>query len=118
MTSHLLPRLAAAAAAAVTMVGTAAVPATAAPGNGANQPCGAYCPTPTTTSGNGYGQAAAHANENGLPDAGTVGNADSKNPPGQYPDGSDANNGYECDENGGVGQSNPAHTGCEASGSN
>ena len=49
----------------------------------------------------------------GRPDAGCVGKADDKNPPGQYPDGSDANNGYECDGNEGIGPSNPAHTGCE-----
>jgi hypothetical protein len=75
-------------------------------------PGGAYCATPTQTSGNGYGNAAAHANENGLPDAGTVGNADNMNPPGQAPNGTDSNAGYECDTNGGVGQTNPAHTGC------
>jgi hypothetical protein len=46
------------------------------------------------------------------PAAGTVGNADDKNPPGQAPDGSDGNNGYECDGNQGIGQTNPAHTGC------
>ena len=32
--------------------------------------------------------------------------------PGQYPNGSDPNAGYECDRNQGVGQTNPAHTGC------
>jgi hypothetical protein len=41
-----------------------------------------------------------------------VGNADNKNPPGQAPNGSDPNNGYECDANNGIGKSNPAHTGC------
>jgi hypothetical protein len=55
------------------------------------------------------------------PCAGCVGNADDKNPPGQYPDGpTDHNNGYECDQKGrsanegnnGVGFGNPAHTGC------
>ena len=95
-----------------------ASPAQAAPG-GANRDCGAYCPSGAESpSGNGHGQAAAHANENGLPDAGSVGNADSMNPRGQARDGSDSNNGYECDGNSGVGQTNPAHTGCGDSGGN
>ena len=46
------------------------------------------------------------------PCAGCVGSADDKNPPGQYKDGSDHNNGYECDGNTGVAKTNPAHTGC------
>ena len=50
-------------------------------------------------------------NEN-RPCAGCVGNADLKNPPGQYKDGSDHNNGYECDGNNGIAKTNPAHTGC------
>ena len=84
-------------------------PAMAEPGNGANSGCGAYCPTNVgAPTGNGSGNGKA----TGEPGAGTVGNADSKNPPGQFPDGSDANNGYECDGNQGVGQTNPAHTGC------
>jgi hypothetical protein len=56
--------------------------------------------------GNGEGEA------NGKPCAGCVGKADNKNPPGQLPGGSDANSGYECDSNHGVGRGNPAHTGC------
>jgi LPXTG-motif cell wall-anchored protein len=44
-----------------------------------------------------------------------VGAADNKNPKGQAPDGSDHNNGYECDGNHGIGRSNPAHTGCRTS---
>ena len=56
----------------------------------------------------------------GRPCAGCVGNADDKNPPGQATDDSDANSGYECDTNNGVGgkksnpapAGNPAHTGC------
>ena len=63
----------------------------------------------------------------GRPCAGCVGNADDKDPPGQHPDGGDANSGYECDGrdrpfdpttesdgngNHGVGDENPAHTGC------
>ena len=103
--------IAAGGAVAVVAFGIAA-PAQAAPG-GANRDCGAYCAHPGGTSGNGYGRAAAHANANGLPDAGTVGKADNKNPPGQAPDSGDANKGYECDLNGGVGQTNPAHGGCD-----
>ncbi len=104
----------AAGAAAAFVLGVTA-PAAAAPVNGANADCGAYCPAGVgEASGNGYGRAAAHAN--GLPGAGTVGRADSKFPPGQSPDGTDRNNGYECDGNGGVGQTNPAHSGCDASG--
>jgi hypothetical protein len=79
-------------------------------GNGANEH-GAYDSTRDgSASENGNGGGAA----TGQPCAGCVGNADNKNPPGQAPDGSDANNGYECDGNAGIGRSNPAHTGCEA----
>ena len=56
--------------------------------------------------GNGNGQA------NGKPCAGCVGRADNKNPPGQQPGRSGHNAGYECDRNRGIGQTNPAHTGC------
>ena len=59
--------------------------------------------------GNGDGLAV------GRPDAGCVGKADDKFPPGQAPNGSDHNNGYECDGNSGIGVSNPAHTGCRGS---
>ena len=84
-------------------------PASAAPDGGATADCGAYCPTNVgAPSGNGSGT----GNATGRPDAGTVGNADSMNPPGQAPDGTDDNNGYECDDNSGIGQTNPAHTGC------
>jgi hypothetical protein len=79
-------------------------------GNGANQDCGAYCPNGVgLPSGNGNGNGEA----TGKPCAGCVGNADDKNPPGQYKDGSDHNNGYECDGNHGIGRTNPAHTGCD-----
>jgi hypothetical protein len=47
----------------------------------------------------------------GKPCAGCVGNADDKNPPGQFPN--DPNAGYECDRNQGIGQGNPAHSPCE-----
>jgi hypothetical protein len=53
-----------------------------------------------------------NGNANGEPCAGCVGNADDKNPPGQLPGPEDDNNGYECDGNHGIGQTNPAHTGC------
>ena len=33
-------------------------------------------------------------------------------PAGSVPDGSDPNAGYECDTNNGIGETNPAHTGC------
>ena len=46
--------------------------------------------------------------------AGTVGKADNKFPPGQAPNGTDANHGYECDQNPGIGNGNPAHTTCRA----
>ncbi len=77
-------------------------------GNGANH-SGAYddtCDGSASQNGNGGGHAF------GKPCAGCVGNADEKNPPGQAPDGSDSNHGYECDENSGIGKTNPAHTGC------
>jgi hypothetical protein len=59
--------------------------------------------------GNGMGKAV------GRPDAGSVGNADKKNPKGQLPDADDdGNNGYECDGNSGITKGNPAHSGCAA----
>lgn len=72
--------------------------------------CGAYCSTRDgSPSENGKGDGEA----NGKPCAGCVGKADNKNPPGQAPDGTDHNAGYECDRNQGVGKTNPAHTGCQ-----
>jgi LPXTG-motif cell wall-anchored protein len=69
----------------------------------------AYCSTRDgSPSQNGVGDGKA----TGRPAAGSVGKADNKNPKGQYPDGSDRNAGYECDRNQGIGQGNPAHTGC------
>ena len=81
---------------------------------GANGQCpgGTYCSTrdgSPSLNGNGNG------NANGKPCAGCVGKADNKNPPGQEkqdPAGTFPNNGYECDNNNGVGKTNPAHTGC------
>jgi hypothetical protein len=73
--------------------------------------CGAYCSTrdgSPSRNGKGDGQA------KGKPCAGCVGKADNKNPKGQAPDGTDHNAGYECDRNQGIGQTNPAHTGCTA----
>ena len=83
---------------------------------GANGQCpdGTYCSTrdgSASQNGNGNG------NANGKPCAGCVGKADNKNPPGQEkqdPANTFPNNGYECDNNNGVGKSNPAHTGCGA----
>ena len=78
---------------------------------GANGQCpgGAYCSTRHgKASGNGSGGGKA----TGRPCAGCVGKADNKNPPGQAPNGTDANAGYECDRNHGIGRTNPAHTGC------
>ena len=62
--------------------------------------------TPGDPSGNG------NQAPNQDPCAGCHGDADDKNPPGQFKDGSDHNNGYECDGNNGVAKTNPAHTGC------
>lgn len=78
-------------------------------GGGANQSPGPYDPSGCSLpSGNGK----STDNNSSKPCAGCVGNADAKNPPGQYPNGGDPNSGYECDKNEGVGQTNPSHTGC------
>jgi hypothetical protein len=82
-------------------------PAQAAPGNGANQPCGPYCHVDGTPSNNG------NYNNNNGKEAGSVGNADNKYPPGQATGPEDHNNGYECDGNKGVALGNPAHSGCD-----
>lgn len=77
--------------------------------NSANSGCGEYCSTrdgSPSRNGNGDGKAT------GRPEAGSVGKADDKNPKGQYRNGSDSNNGYECDGNKGIAKGNPAHTGC------
>lgn len=81
-------------------------------GSGANTSPGPYTNTcePEHPSGNGNG----NGNAVGKPAAGTVGNADDKQPPGQFPDGSDHNNGYECDGNHGIARENPAHTSCDS----
>lgn len=67
--------------------------------------CGAYCSTRD-------GSLAQNGQARSGHEAGSKGAADNKYPPGQAPDGTDHNNGYECDGNNGVGVSNPAHTGC------
>lgn len=80
-------------------------------GSGANT-TGPYDPNGVgEPSGNGNGD----GNATGKPCAGCVGNADSKNPPGQLPGPDDANNGYECDANSGIAQGNPAHSFCSTS---
>jgi hypothetical protein len=85
-------------------------PAQAAPTGGANAGCGAYCPS-------GVGNPSGNGKATNQPAAGTVGKADAKNPPGQAPDGTDHNKGYECDGNQGVGKTNPSHSGCGTPGS-
>jgi hypothetical protein len=76
---------------------------------GANQsgPYDSTCDGSPSENGNGNG------NARGKPCAGCVGNADDKNPPGQLPGGNDHNAGYECDRNEGIGNGNPAHSGCK-----
>ena len=81
---------------------------------GANGQCpgGTYC---STRDGSASQNGSGDGNAKGKPCAGCVGKADNKNPKGQKPNGSDdGNSGYECDNNNGVGKSNPAHTGCTA----
>lgn len=74
-------------------------------GNGANT-SGSYdpnCDGGPSQNGNDGGRAS------GRPCEGCVGNADDKNPPGQAPDGTDGNSGYECDGNHGIGGENQPH---------
>ena len=87
-------------------------------GENYNDTCASYPDPNNTGADNGAGGGAA----TGKPCEGCVGNADDKNPPGQFSSGPvDENNGYECDEKGrsanegnnGVGFGNPAHTGCQ-----
>ena len=75
----------------------------------ANDDCGEYCSTTDgTPSANGNG--GGNGNQ---PCAGCVGNADNENPSGQHSNGSDSNNGYECDGNNGIAKGNPAHSVCK-----
>src|SRR3954449_8944760 len=78
-------------------------------GHGANTGPGPYT---STRDGSPSLNGSGNGNATGEPCAGCVGKADNKNPPGQLPNGTDANAGYECDTNHGIGQTNPAHTGC------
>jgi len=80
-------------------------------GHGANTGPGPYT---STRDGSPSLNGSGNGNATGEPCAGCVGKADNKNPPGQLPNGTDANAGYECDTNHGIGQTNPAHTGCSA----
>jgi hypothetical protein len=86
------------------------------PDGGANSASGPYDPDPADPGASGVGQPSGNGkstdNNGNRPCAGCVGKADYKNPPGQLPDGSDHNKGYECDGNEGVGKMNPAHSGC------
>lgn len=81
-------------------------------GSGANQgdaydnTCDSPDYDPIPGNGNGDGERV------GIPCTGCVGQADDKNPKGQMPNGSDSNNGYECDGNKGIAKGNPAHTTC------
>ena len=78
----------------------------------------ADAPAPLVTVVNPYAPSGVGEGDNQgsgkAPANGTVGKADAKNPPGQAPNGTDANAGYECDRNSGVGNNggNPAHSGC------
>jgi hypothetical protein len=97
-------RLALAAAPALVVTALVGGPAMA---GGANT-SGPYNPSVGGPSQNGNGEGKAV----GRPDAGSVGKADTKNPPGQLPGPQDGNKGYECDLNKGIAKGNPAHTGC------
>jgi hypothetical protein len=100
------PRLGAFLAGGVALVAFGLTAPVLADGHGANQSCGAYCPT-GGEAGNGGGNA-----KHGFT-AGSKGKADAKNPPGQATSGpADSNAGYECDRNQGVGKGNPAHSAC------
>jgi hypothetical protein len=79
-------------------------------GNGANT----HGPYDSTRDGSPSGNGNGNGEAVGKPCAGCVGKADNKNPKGQLPGGADANAGYECDRNHGIGRTNPAHTGCRA----
>lgn len=99
--------------------------ASAAPGNGANSG-GIYDSTCTDNTNYPNSANACDPSLNGektnahRPLAGSVGNADNKNPPGQRADApvddvsADPNQGYECEngKNTGIGNGNPAHSGC------
>ncbi|MEY2423290.1 MAG: hypothetical protein QOI95_3357 [Acidimicrobiaceae bacterium] len=69
-------------------------------------------PYDSTRDGSASANGNGDGNATGQPCAGCVGKADNKNPLGQLPGPDDNNNGYECDGNNGIAQTNPAHTGC------
>ena len=83
---------------------TSTTAATTVNGNGANH-TGPYDPW-------GVGEPSGNGNGNTGECAGCNGSADGKHPPGQSVDGSDHNNGYECDGNRGIAKTNPAHSRC------
>src|SRR5689334_9186290 len=79
-------RLGAIAAASFAALAFASGPASADPTGGANSGCEAYAPW-------GVGEPSGNGVATTQPAAGTKGNADTKCPPGQAPDGSDNNKG-------------------------
>jgi len=101
------------AAGTLLLAGAFVAPAAAASSNSANNP-GPYTSTGVSgPSNNGNG----NGNATGRPAAGSVGNADNKNPKGQLPSAAaDKNKGYECDGNSGIARGNPAHSGCNSEG--
>ncbi len=85
--------------------------ASAAPTGGANAP-GPYTSAGCASDAVDCGDS-ANGQGNAPHEAGSVGNADDKNPPGQVKKHlADPDYGYECDGNNGVGVGNPAHSGC------
>ena len=99
-------------------------PASAGGANDASKPYYTNdCQTPNNCQASANGQ--GNGNANGRPAAGSVGNADGKNPPGQVKKlnsplngrpADDGDSGYECDSNFGVGLGNPAHSPCIGAG--
>jgi hypothetical protein len=82
-------------------------------GEGANQ-TGPYTSDPNREQAPSLNGRSDNDTSTGKPCAGCVGNADDKNPRGQLPNASsDGNRGYECDDNQGIGKTNPAHSGCQ-----
>src|SRR5919199_1804847 len=72
--------------------------------NSSSQPAATQATSTATPSGNGNQSDGKHGGE---PCSGCVGNADNKTPGVTN---NDKNAGYECNRNGGVGQTNPAHS--------
>lgn len=93
--------------------GTLGNPHVAPAGNAPETPAPAATPAPSSSSTEVVAAASTPTStpvQTGKPANGTVGNADNKSPKGQKA--GDKNKGYECDDNKGVGQGNPAHSGC------